>query len=271
MAAGQGDQEAATKLVGIQNALTENTELGKELKKQTEILQKTVTELQELTKTELSREKLIDFIVAHPSDLELNAIVSSIRPALDYQLFQILSEKVDNSEGDEKAELESLRDKLLTLTQAMDQALDQQMAQGKAVLEKILNAADIKTELMQSLQQVDQMFVEVLKVEIQQATQNQQTDRLAKLNQIVETLQSLNPPAPEVELVEQLLDLESEDEQSRLLEENMEMVNENMINMLSNVITQAENAGQQSEELEKIKNLFRLVLKISMKKQMSGN
>jgi hypothetical protein len=271
MAAAQGDQESTANLIEIQNALTDKTEIGKELKKQTEILQKTVTELQDLTKSELTREKLVDFIVDHPSDLELNAIVSSIRPALDYQFFQIFSEKVDKSTGDEKTNLESMRDKLLTMTQAMDQAMDQQMQQSKALLESILNAADLKQKLMQSLPQIDQLFIEVLKIELQQANQNQQTDRLTKLNQIVEILQSLNPPAPEVELIEHLLDLDDEGAQIKLLEENMDMVNENMINLLSNVVTQAENAGQQSEELDKIKKLFRLVLKISMKKQMSGN
>ena len=270
MTAVQGDKETTDRLVQIQNQLTEKTELGKKLKQQAEKVQKTLTKLQELGKTELTREKLLDFVIENSDDIQLNAIVSSIRPAMDYLFFQILSQKIEKSTDEEKAKLEALREKLLTMTAAVDKAMEAQFAQSRQTLERILNAPDLEQELMKSVQEIDELFVEVLRTEIQEATKTQNNDRLAKLNKIIEILQSLNPQSKQIELVEALLDLESEEEQTALLNENMDAVNEEMVSLLSNVIAQAENSGQNSPELEKIKSLFKLVLKTSMKKKMSG-
>jgi hypothetical protein len=55
------------------------------------------------------------------------------------------------------------------------------------------------------------------------------------------------------------------------LNQNLDAVDDEMVALLSNVITQASNSGQQSPELEKIKNLYKVVLKASMKKQMGGS
>jgi hypothetical protein len=270
MSATQGDEETTKHLINIQNALTEKTELGKTLKAQSEIIQKTITDLQELSNSDLTREKLLDFIIVNSTDMQLNAIVTSIRPALDYMFFQILSDKIDTSKNEEKGSLETLRDKLLVMTASMDKAMEKQMQRSKNILDKIIKADNLEQELMNSIQEIDQLFVEVLQAEIQDATNNQNTDYLTKLNQIVEILQSLNPPAKEVEIIEKLLELQTEEEQIAFLGQNQDAVNENMVNMLSNVITQAENNGQQSEELDKIKSIYRLVLKTSMKKQMGG-
>ncbi len=268
MTATQGDQATTEKLIGIQNQLTEKTELGKSLKLQAETVQKTLLGLQELSKADLTREKLMDFVIQNSSDVQLNAIVSSIRPALDYLFFQMLSEKIEKSKPGEKETLETLRDKLLLLTSALDKAMEKQLQHGKQTLDRILNANDLQQEVMASLQEIDDLFVEVLRAEVQAASENQQTDRLAKLNQIVEVLQSLNPPTPEVELIEQMLEMQTEEEQAAFLAQNQDAVSENLINMLSNVITQAESNGQQSPELDKIRSIFKLVLKTSMQKQM---
>jgi hypothetical protein len=242
--------------------------LGKSLKLQAETVQKTLLGLQELSKADLTREKLMDFVIQNSSDVQLNAIVSSIRPALDYLFFQMLSEKIEKSKPGEKETLETLRDKLLLLTSALDKAMEKQLQHGKQTLDRILNANDLQQEVMASLQEIDDLFVEVLRAEVQAASENQQTDRLAKLNQIVEVLQSLNPPTPEVELIEQMLEMQTEEEQAAFLAQNQDAVSENLINMLSNVITQAESNGQQSPELDKIRSIFKLVLKTSMQKQM---
>ncbi len=209
-------------------------------------------------------------MIQNSTDIQLNAIVSSIRPALDYLFFQILSDKIEKSKSGEKEILEALRDKLLILTSTLDQAMEKQLQKGKHTLDRILNANDIKQEVMNSLQEIDDLFVEVLQAEIQAATENQQMDHLTKLNQIVEVLQSLNPPSPEVELIEQMLEMQTEAEQVEFLAKNQNAISENLINMLSNVITQAENSGQQSPELDKIRSIFKLVLKTSMQKQMGG-
>jgi hypothetical protein len=270
MTATQGDQETTNKLIAIQNQLTDKTELGRSLKLQAETVQKTLTGLQELTKSDLTREKLLAFVIDNSEEVQLNAIVSSIRPALDYLFFQILSEKIEKSSNDEKEKLEKLRDTLLLMTAAMDKAMEKQLQQGKQTLDRILNASDLEKEIMNSLQEIDDLFVEVLRAEVQAATENQQSERLTKLNQIVEILQSLNPPSQEVELIEQMMEMQTEEEQAAFLAENQQAISENMINMLSNVITQAENSGQKSAELDKIRSIYKLVLKTSMQKQMGG-
>jgi hypothetical protein len=72
----------------------------------------------------LTREKLLDLVIASPSDARIRAYVSMARTGMDYTFFQILSDKIESAQGDEKVKLEELREKLLDHVNEVDRQLE---------------------------------------------------------------------------------------------------------------------------------------------------
>jgi hypothetical protein len=86
-AAGSGDQQAVTQLEDLQATLIETTDFGRQVKQQSEEIQAAMASLQEAGK-ELTREKLLDIVIAAPNDLRVSTLVSLARPGMDYPFFQ---------------------------------------------------------------------------------------------------------------------------------------------------------------------------------------
>ncbi|MCJ7702734.1 MAG: CpXC domain-containing protein, partial [Anaerolineales bacterium] len=105
----------AGKLAELEQALVAHSTKGKELKGEAEEIENAMQTIQALGK-DLTREKLLDLIVDSPSDTRLRAYSRLARPGLDYTFFQMLSEKVEQAENQEKARLMEIRDKLLVYT-----------------------------------------------------------------------------------------------------------------------------------------------------------
>ena len=89
---GQG-QQVAQGLVDLQNQLLEETEYGRQLKESVGELEAAQKSLQEAGQG-LTREKLLDIVIEAPNDARLKAYVSLVRGGMDYQFFQLLTEKI---------------------------------------------------------------------------------------------------------------------------------------------------------------------------------
>ena len=72
----QGDEQLVQALAAIQNETSSQTKVGQQLKGQAEEAQEALRTLQEASKTGLTREKLLDLIIAAPTDARLNTLVS---------------------------------------------------------------------------------------------------------------------------------------------------------------------------------------------------
>src|ERR671918_756426 len=77
--------------------------------------------------------KLLDIVLASPTDARLRAYVSLARGGMDYQFFQLLTEKIDKASGEEKAKLESIREKLLDFTNEIDKQMEARYKQAQEV------------------------------------------------------------------------------------------------------------------------------------------
>jgi hypothetical protein len=91
----------------------------------------------------------------------------------------------------------------------------------------------------------------------------------SKLQQIVGALQKASAPPPEVEFIEQLMSCKDDAELEGLLDANREKITPDFLQMMNTIITQAEQQGQQPEIVDQVRELYRTVLRFSMKKAMN--
>src|SRR5690606_36891192 len=114
-----GQEQIARALIDLQTQLLEETEYGRQLKESVGELEAAQKVLQEAGQG-LTREKLLDFVLDSQTDARIRAYVSLARGGMDYVFFQNLSERIDQSSGDEKTRLEGIREKLLQFVNDVD-------------------------------------------------------------------------------------------------------------------------------------------------------
>jgi hypothetical protein len=266
----QGDQNTARQLAGLQQDLLNNTLIGGELKEQSLEIEKAVKQLQDAGKNGgLTREKLLDILINTPSDAAISTVVSYVRNGMDYTFFELLTAKIDATSPEEKEKLTTLRDKLLQLTSQIDKAMQVEMNNARKLLDTILSSANVEQATMEHIEELSDFFVEILKTELEAARKVGDIGRSSKLQQIVATLQKASAPPPEVALIDEMLATEDEAVLDKLLEANSDKITSDFAQLLNNIVTQAEQQGQQPELVDPIRNLYRKILRFTMKKAMS--
>lgn len=262
----QGDDSSKKELLELQQLLFENTKVGKDLFEQAKETEAALKALQEAGKDGLSREKLLDVIIKAKSDIGLSTIVSYARSGLDYGFFQLLSEKIDNTTDSAKKKfLTGLREKLLAMTDEIDKHIKEEYENSKAMLETILKAKNIEEELMKNIETVSDLFVQNLESELSQARKKGDLERINKLEQVMIVIEKLSSPSEGVKLLEAMLGTKTDEEIDTLLTDNKEQITEEFQALLNNVIVQSENQPSQKEVSEKLKIIFRKVLRFTMK------
>src|SRR5512138_3718989 len=128
-AAGSGQEPVARAMIELQNQLLEETDFGRGLKESVGELEAATKTLQEAGQG-LTQEKLLDIVLQSSSDARLRAYASLARAGMDYQFFQMLSERIDKASGDEKARLEGIREKLLGFTNEIDKQMEARYKQA---------------------------------------------------------------------------------------------------------------------------------------------
>ena len=265
----QRDEAALQQFGEIQNQLLELTEIGKKIKVQAEDQQEAVKALQEASKDGLTREKLLDLIIAAAdSDIRLNAYVSMVHSGLDYEFYAMLTSRIDAAEAEEKEKLEALREKLLAMTNKIDEMLRAQMEESRKAVDAIISAPDIEEAVVKNAGAINEFFLDALQNELEKAHQASDLERGAKLNQVSEIIRKLSTP-PEMEIVEKLLSVESDEERAKLLESNPDMVTPELVQMLGTFAAQSEADESQPDEVkQQIQAVFSTVMRYAMKNQI---
>lgn len=257
-----GDEAGARQLAELQQSLLPVTTFGQQLQEQTKEIEAAVASLQEVGEN-LTRESLLDLIIKAPSETRLQALVSLTRPGIDYQFYQILSDRIDKARGDGRARLINIRDTLLRLTEEIDQQQARREATAKQQVDQVLSAPDPVAYLEQNMPAVDDFFLRGLDAAMQEARQTGDLEKGAKIQKIVEFLQSLSAPPPEVEFIESLVDAPDDQARRQLLEANRDKITPDLINALTNIVGQVENS-EDAELASRIKSVHRQVLRYSM-------
>jgi len=270
-AAGSGQAQIAQAMMELQEQLLEETEYGRKVKETVGELESATKSLQEAGQG-LTREKLLDIVLESPTDARIKAYVSLARNGMDYQFFQLLSEKIDKVSGDEKVKFESIREKLLEYTNEADKQIEARYKQAEEVVEKILEQDDIVQAIQDNAQNITQDVVDIAQQMLMQANEKNDYARMGKLQKMIEFLRQASTP-PEVEFIEHLLDAPDDTALDQMLEENKEIVNDQLMESLIGLVAQVDQAAEQGNPeakalSEKLSKVYKAAMKMSMKKNM---
>jgi hypothetical protein len=266
-----GQEPVARAMVDLQTQLLEETEFGRGIKESVGELDAATKALQEVGQG-LTREKLLDIVLQSPNDARLRAYVSIARGGMDYQFFQLLSEKIDKASGEEKTRLESIREKLLDLTNEIDKQLEARYKQAQEFVESLLAQDDIVKAVHDNLNGFTQDAVDIVNQLLRQASEKNDYARMGKLQKMVEVLREFSTP-PEVSFIEQLLDAPDDMSLNKMLDENKDLINDQFMESLIGLVAQVDQASEQGNPEakalgEKLSKVYKTALKYSMQKNM---
>lgn len=266
----QNDEQVSGALAVIQQEAMEHTAFGRKMKEQAQEAQEALRSLQEASKTGLTREKLLDLIISAPTDVRLNTLVSLTRAGLDYTFFQLLTDKIDAAEGEEKERLIELRGKILNITSAIDKQIQAQVEQSRQLLNQILQSENIEQATEQHLPEIDEFFMEALNAELQQARSQGDLERIGKLQRVNAVLEKASTPPPEVTMIERLLEVEDEDTRRQILSENPEMITPDFLQLLGGLVAQSQQQEQDPTVAERLQQIYSLALRFSMEQRLKS-
>jgi hypothetical protein len=264
----QGDQTTAKSLADLQKQLLENTRVGQEIKVQSREVESAIKALQDATKEGLSREKLLDLFINATSDLYISTMVGMARSGMDYAFFQMLTDKIDHSQGDEQRKLLELRQKLLDLTKEVDQKIDAELKRARQALEKIVSVSDVEKTAEASLGEIDDFFVQVLRTALEDAKQRDDKDRLSKLEKLVAVIEKASAPPPEVEFIQQLISAPDDAVLQKMMEENADKFTNQFFQVLNSIVVQGE-SNQKEDVQKRLEHVFNAVTKFSMQSKLN--
>lgn len=269
-----GQEQTNKTMEEIQKQLLAETEYGRKLAAQTNEIQEALKTLQAAGKG-LDREKLLSILIEAPNDDRLNALVSFTRPGLDYLFFQSLTERIDKGSGDEKKKLEILREKLLEITRKIDQRTEEDFKRSVALLNELLAAENIQQATTDHLDEINDVFVQLLNRELQDANKKNDSVRMPKLQQVAAVLQQASTPPPELALLEEMLAAPDEAALNKLIDQHAADITPEFNSIVANVISRSEEqaggkpTGEEAQMMEKLQVIYRAILKYSMKKNLS--
>lgn len=265
-----GQEPIARALIDLQKQLLDETAFGRELKESVGEVEAATKVLQDAGKN-LTRELLLDFVLEAKNDARIRAYVSLARGGMDYVFFQNLTEKIDKASGEEKARLESIREKLMGFTNEVDKQLEARFKQAQGFVESILEQEDVEKVTRDNIEGFTQDSVEVVNQLLRQASEKNDYTRMGKLQKMVQVLQEASAPPPEIAFIEELLQT-PDDAVEKMLNENDPILNQQFVDALSGLISQIDAQGDENPEAKamsgKLGEIYKIALRRVMKKNM---
>jgi len=270
-AAQSGQEPVARAMVELQKQLLEETEFGRGLKESVGELEVASKALQEAGQG-LTREKLLEMVIAAPNDARIRAYVSLARAGMDYQFFQLLTDRIDKASPEEKPKLESIRDKMLDFTNEVDKQMEARYKQAQEFVESLLAEEDVVKAVQENLDGFTQDAVDIVNQMLRQASEKNDYMRMGKLQKMVEVLRQASTP-PEVEFIEHLLDAPDDASLERMMSDNANMINDQFMEALIGLVGQVDQAAEQGNPeakaiSEKLNKVYKTGLKFTMKKNL---
>ncbi len=261
----QGDERGARLLAGIQQELFTLTKAGQEVQAQNLEAQEAVKALQEASQKGLTREILLDLLVAAADKpIQLSTLVSMAHSGLDYEFFQIFTQRIEQADTETKPTLEALRAKLLEYTARIEEQVRKQVDNARKLLNKIAAAPDVAAAIEENAAHIDETFLIALQEELKLAREKADLERIAKLQSVNKVIEEASAPPPEIALIEQLLEAPSYDERMAFLQSKSDMVTPEFVQVVSQLIAQSEAQNENPELVEKLKEIHRIALRVSM-------
>ena len=222
----EGQVDVAQHIGEVQNLITEVSSFGQKLKRQQQEQDRIIEEVADSLRhlgSNANREDFLTLAVLYAEDdFRLQALVGMARPVFDYEFFQTLGDKIESTNPDKRANLTTLRDRLLELTTAIDRQAQQAVQHATVFLQAVVNQSQPEQLIRANLHMIDDTFMAVLGANIQQAEKQKNTQAVSRLKEVytlvINVLQE--NMQPELRFVNELLSADSDEEASAMLEEH---------------------------------------------------
>jgi hypothetical protein len=220
---------------------------------------------------DLTREKLLEIVIEAPNEERVSALASLARPAMDYGFFQLLSEKIEASEGESEQRLTKLRKRILEVTEEIDRAQEARINQASQLLASLAEAQDLDQAVRAALPLVDELFLSVLSASIRAASERSDEQAVTRLREIDGKLKSAirQSMPPNLQLAQQILETEDEGEAQAILQQSVDLIDDQVLGALISTAERLDSA-QDSDGAERMRRLHRIALRLSMKSKMSS-
>jgi hypothetical protein len=255
-------REEFDRIQHLRDRALELTTLGQKIKRQQVVI--------DAFTANPTRENLLDQLIAADEVEVREALLTMGRPMLDYPFFQALTAKIDAAKKDGKAEeearLTALRKEILAMRDKIDAQTQAMMESKVALLRDLLGTpeADLEKTVKARLNELDDLFFEVLTQNLQQAQQSD-AQAFAQLQKIgdaaMRVIQGTQPP--EVRFVNTLLQIEYPNQTKELLERNKQVLGPEFIEWMEGLAADLRQNGR-------AESADRLVLVIDQAKEIAG-
>jgi hypothetical protein len=262
--ANQSNQESlAVKLINLQARLMRETEIGRRLEQQQLALRKFQSEVKK--QGGLSPALLLQHILANKEDeTVVNALVSMGQPAINYEFFTLLTDKIEKREktGVPTGDLVALRQKLLEVQEAVRRQSQQMMDAFSQTLQAIMEAKDRPAAIRERWGEIDDTFMYVLGAQIEQAERQGYAVDAQELRGVQEAIinEMESQAPPEIRLLNHLMRADSDSERRRLLDENQPMVTADFLKLLDAITAEVDASGdpQLKDNLSQVKAMVQM-------------
>jgi predicted lactoylglutathione lyase len=272
-----GDKGIVQEMQSLQAMLLEHSSYGQEVQAEIEEFEKAREALEALGQ-ELTRQKLVDLVLDAPNESRLQAYAQLVRQGMDYQFFQLMSDKIEAADEEERPDLIEKRNKLLEYIEQIDRALEERVKLGRQNLETLLEADDLEAAVEQNLAAIDEYFIQALTDELQKARKQDDLERSSKLQRVMSILNEKMERPPEYELLDDLVE-KADDEKAlrKTLESQADEVVQKIVEMVTGILGQlqaameAEGNGEERKEMqERLQKVYDVALQISMQRKMKS-
>jgi hypothetical protein len=243
------DDKHLLPLINLRAKLMTNTAIGRQIEKRQVALHKLSQEAKK--QGGLTPALLLKHIQQHQKNMQVVEILAmSGQSALTYQFFQLLTAEIEKLEkAKDKAavvRLTEIRRRLLELQEAVRKQSEQIITRAEGLLQQIMAAEDKEAAVINNLNRMDDAFMYVLSNRIAQADQRSQTKEAQALNQIYDFIiqQTEQHAPPEVQLLNDLLEAETEMERTRLLDDHQELLSAELVQVVDMLQERAGKEGQ---------------------------
>jgi hypothetical protein len=240
-----GDEKSAKQLEMLREGLMKITTYGKRVAKQ----EAAVASLKDIK----SPEEFFERVVSAEPD-EIDAIAVAGRPLLDYAFYQRLTERIDAGSGAEKDRLIKLRDRLLQVTQQMDEAAKASMQESTVLLQELLSSPEPRSAVREHAEEIDDVFLAVLSANMQEAEKRGAKAAVERMAMIYDEIMAMMEESmpPEVQLINDLLRAPYPDGTRTLLQEHRAAITPEVIELMGRLADDmAQREGPESGQTAK--------------------
>ncbi len=252
-ASSSADEKTIKKFTSIQDKLLRDTKLGQQILLEAREVDEARQSLEALGE-KITQEQLLDVVIAAPTEIRLSALVSFMRPAMDYAFFQLLTNKIAAAKGEEQKRLMNLRSQLLEMTSEYDMESNALMTKARQNFDILMKAENIEAAILQNLPIVDESFLKVVGDELAAARKAGDLEKSSKLNKVIEIIRQISSP-PEMLLLEALLGANTDDEIRSVLTESKVTISKEFLEFLDNVVKRAQ-TSEDNELLARAQRVY---------------